>query len=64
MALENKIVIVWTREDFERVLETTLTDKEWELLASEVQGDIEEIYVPEVLFSKFDNLEHLMEQDK
>lgn len=61
--LENKIEIVWTRQDFERVVKRSLTDQEWEVLASEVQGDVEEIDVPNRIKSKFEILDHLVEQD-
>jgi hypothetical protein len=62
--LENKIQITWTRSDFERVVGRTLTDKEWEVLASEVEGDVEEQLIPETIKSKFEIIEHLVEQDK
>jgi hypothetical protein len=61
--MENQIEIVFTREDFERICGRTLTDKEWEVMASEVQGDAEEIAIPEIIESKFEIIEHLVEQD-
>ena len=61
--MDNKIQITWTRADFERVVGRTLSDKEWEVLASEVEGDVEEHLIPETIKSKFEILEHLVEQD-
>lgn len=61
--MDNKIQITWTRADFERVVGRTLSDKEWEVLASEVEGDAEEVAIPELINSKFEILEHLVEQD-
>ena len=60
---ENKIEIVWTREDFERVIGRKLADKEWQVLASEVQGDVEEIDIPARIQDKLTILDHLVEQD-
>jgi hypothetical protein len=62
--LENKIEIVWTRGDFERVIGRELTDQEWEVLAAEVQGDVEEIDIPARIKDKFSILGHLVEQDE
>jgi hypothetical protein len=61
--MTQQIEIVWTKEDFERVIERTLTDKEWEVLASEVESDLEEVYIPECVSSKAEILDHLVEQD-
>jgi hypothetical protein len=61
--MRNQIEIIWTRSDFERLVGRPLTDREWEVLASEVQGDVEEIAVPETIQNKFDIIEHLVEQD-
>lgn len=61
--MENKIQITWTRSDFERVVGRTLSDKEWEVLASEVEGDVEEISIPETIKNKFEIIEHLVEED-
>lgn len=61
--LENKIEMVWTRSDFERIVGRELTDKEWEVMASEVQGDTEEHLIPQIIKSKFEIIEHLVEQD-
>lgn len=61
--MENRIEIVWTRADFERVIGKPLTDREWEVIASEVEGDIEEVYIPQVITSKASILEHLVAQD-
>ena len=60
---ENKIEIVWTREDFERVIGRKLADTEWQVLASEVQGDVEEIDIPARIQDKLTILDHLVEQD-
>jgi hypothetical protein len=62
--MDNKIQITWTRSDFERVVGRTLSDKEWEVLASEVESDAEEVAIPELINSKFEIIEHLVEQDK
>jgi len=62
--MDNKIEITWTRADFERVVGRTLSDKEWEVLASEVESDAEEVAIPELIKSKFEIIEHLVEQDK
>jgi hypothetical protein len=61
--LENRIEIVWTRGDFERVIGRELTDQEWKVLASEVEGDVEEIDIPARIKGKFSILGHLVEQD-
>lgn len=61
---ENKIEMVWTKADFERVCGRPLTDKEWEVLASEVESDLEELIIPEVIQGKFDVVDHLVEQDQ
>ncbi len=60
---ENRIEIVWTRADFERIVGRTLTEKEWEVMASEVEGDAEEVAIPTLIKSKFEIIEHLVEQD-
>jgi hypothetical protein len=62
--MNNKIQITWTRADFERIVGRSLTDKEWEVIASEVEGDAEEVAIPELIKSKFEIIEHLVEQDK
>ena len=62
--LENKIKMIWARADFERIVGRTLTDKEWEVMASEVEGDAEEVAIPTLIKSKFEIIEHLVEQDK
>jgi hypothetical protein len=46
------------------VVGRTLSDKEWEVLASEVEGDAEEVAIPELINSKFEIIEHIVEQDK
>jgi hypothetical protein len=46
------------------VVGRTLSDKEWEVLASEVESDAEEVAIPELINSKFEIIEHLVEQDK
>jgi len=61
--MAEQIEIVWTRADFERVTERPLTDKEWEVIASEVESDLEEVYIPECISSKFEILDHLVLQD-
>jgi hypothetical protein len=61
--MAEQIEIVWTRADFEGIVNRPLTDKEWEVLASEVHGDLEEVYIPECISSKFEILDHLVLQD-
>jgi hypothetical protein len=62
--MPEQIEIVWTRSDFERVVGRSFTNKEWEVIASEVQGDVEEIHIPETIASKFSIIDHLVSQDE
>lgn len=65
MALENKIELVWTREDCERVLGFELTDQEWVSLASELEGELEERIIPATIgnYSK-QNIASLVAEDE
>ena len=61
--LENKIEFVWTRKDFDGVCGRPLTDREWEVMASEVESETEESWFAKIIKDKFEIIEHLVEQD-
>ncbi len=60
--MENKVEVIVTRSSLETLYARVFTDKEWEVLASEIEGMLEywlETDVPNII----DNLEYLVEQD-
>lgn len=62
MALENKVEYTFYRDHLERSF-GKLTDKEWEVLASELEDAIEASLL-ELASDIVDNLPHLVEQDR
>lgn len=61
MALENQIEVTVERDTAERILRP-LSDKEWELLASELESALLDTVLP-VLRDVYANLDYLLEQD-
>lgn len=61
MALENQIEVTVERDTAERVLRP-LSDKEWEVLASELESALDELVLP-TLQTIYANLDYLLEQD-
>ncbi len=60
--MENKVEYTVYREQLQTLYARVFTDKEWEVLASEIEGMLEywlETDVPNII----DNLEYLVEQD-
>jgi hypothetical protein len=60
--MENKVEAVITRDSVESFVGKVLTDKEWEVLASEIEDTMIH-YVWADLPSMMDNLEYNVEQD-
>jgi hypothetical protein len=60
--LENKVEHTVYRTEIERMFNRDFTDKEWEVIASEIEG-IFIYYVEKDLPDIIDNLEYLVEQD-
>jgi hypothetical protein len=60
--MENKVEAVITRDAVESFVGKELTDKEWEVLASEIEDTMTH-YVWADLPSMMDNLEYNVEQD-
>lgn len=61
MALENKVDYTIYREDMERSF-GKLTDKEWEVFASELESAFDQ-QLENIASGIADNLEHLVAQD-
>jgi len=60
--MENKVEVVITRDELENVYTRVFTDKEWEVLAGEIESLLEywiEADVPHIVA----NLDNLVEQD-
>jgi hypothetical protein len=61
--MENKVEVVITRDELETLYTRVFTDKEWEVLASEIESLIDywvQADVPHII----GNLEHLVSQDE
>jgi hypothetical protein len=63
MALENKVDMTIHRETIQNVNGQPLTDKEWVVLASEIEGRVDN-YLDELIPTLIEDLEELVNNDE
>jgi hypothetical protein len=61
--MENKIEMTFTRAEVERIIGVSMLDKQWEVLASELEGALE-FYFEDEIPRLWSDIDYLVSLDK